>query len=440
MISFVDRFEKNIFSEVEKYLGIKWNRKLRRVLGISESQLYCIRNGKYRLSVGHLRKLILAFPFLLDLKLENQIVDIETYKNMKSRAGKIGGRIGGKRVLELYPGKLQKQAKFGGLATLNKHGKKHFKKLAKKYARKGGFASVEKSKPTEQMINIIKENKLLGLKREKDFSVNYTIKSNEDMRNVDFVYFKNCKISIVEDVTEIIPYKKQMYPRLLEIIKLKKMLSKNVRIVFTFRVKKKNRAKIIQRIDPGIVLELLKENIVPIIYEDKIKRKEIIQKLLKNKNISDYLTYLKKRFKKELKKRLKKQKSLVRIVSKINMNETEEIVHKKLENLGLDPTGKIIIESNYGTYNEVDNSFELNGVKYFVFVTRTKSRYMEVITGHAKQHASQAFFVKKLCYPHCKILSIILSYRKDIGNSKWVKYLREYTISITSLESIKNSL
>ena len=139
----------------------------------------------------------------------------------------------------------------------------------------------------------------------------------------------------------------------------------------------------------------------------------------------------------DLTKRLRRQRATAIVVSKASMNESELKVHNRLLSLGLNPTGKIIVENKYGTYNEVDNSFEFGGKRYFVMVTESKSDYMEVLAGHAKQHAGQAFFIKR-CYPDCDILSIILSKKNDIGNSRGVKYLKENTILITSLDNLKD--
>lgn len=439
-ISFKNRFEEILFDTIKRTVGKAWYKKVSLILGLANSQIYYIKYGKCRLSVGQLKKLITKFPFILDLQIENNIKEIETYEKLRSRLGKAGGSVGGKRILELYPGKLQKQASLGGRATLRKYGKPYFKRLAETSARKGGFAAVKKSAPTEQMKNIINENNRLGLEINKDFFVNHTLIFDKYMKNVDFAYFKNKKLFLVEEATEITPYRKQMYSILLDLLKLRELLPRSIKVLFTFRSQKRGKQNIL-RIDSSIILEMIKENIIPIVYDGQYgDREKVILDILSKKDISKYIDSLRFSFKKELNERLTKQRSLVNKMLKSKANDTEIILHKKLLHLDLNPSGKIIVKSKYNTYNEVDNSFVINGIKHFVLVTRTKSNLMEVIAGHAKQHVGQAFFLKRFCDANCRVISLILSRKGTIGNSKWSEYLREYATVITSMDELENKI
>jgi len=291
-IIFKGEFQTKLFEDIRKNSNKPdWYKNVLDVIGVrSIPYIYGLKKGEYRLGVGQLRALLNNFHFLDKSTIEKNIEKIETYEELRSRLGKAGGGVGGKRMFEMHPEKLRKQAKLGGRATLKKYGNEYFKNLAKENASKGGFASVEKSQPTEQMNKIMKENETLGLSLNKDFFVNYTLRCDKNLRNVDFVYFRNNEIIAVEEVTKIIPYRKQMFFRLLEIVELRKILPKQIQIIFTFKYEKNNYARYPVRIDPGIILELLGEGTIPIIDNKKSCRARVISKIINNRDISKYLT------------------------------------------------------------------------------------------------------------------------------------------------------
>jgi len=427
----LQQLKNNGVATAWKYLG--------NILGVNYTMISNYKNEQTRLSAMQLHKLIKSFPFLIELNLDSYMTGMETLYQMKSRAGKLGGKIGGQRILQLYPGKLQSQAQQAGRAFVNKYGIEFCRQKAKSISRLGGFAAIEKSEPTPQMRRLIIQNGELNLRLDKDFKINYTIRIGNQAHNVDFVYFKNNDISFIEEVTTAIPYDKIFFAKVLELVELKDWLYLNkldVPIVFDFIMEKSDSTKTVKRVPLLALFSLIENNIIPIF--DSNERKLIIKYLMNAKYPSAYMVKFKNFLNELFVKKLVKHRSVVIATKNKKMTESEKLVHEKLIDLNLTPLGKIIIENKYNLLMEVDNYFELNKEKWLVLITRTNSQAPEIITNHAKQHAGLCFIIKTMFNSYYKILSIILTDR-ELGNSKWVNYLYKHSDKvITKIDDLKS--
>ena len=355
------------------------------------------------------------------------MIDKETLHMVRSKAGRKGGIIGGNRFLELYPGKLQSQAKLASKAYVKKYGIEFLRESARKISKVGGFAAAEKSEPTIQMRRCIIQNIILNLDIGKDFEINQTMKNGDEAHNVDFVYFKNEKILFIEEVTSIIPYNKIFFAKVLELVELKNWLySKGfkVPVLFNFIREKKDSTKTLKKVSFLALFSLFENGIIPIF--DDNKRKLIIRGLLKGKYPMNYMVRFKDSLIESLKEKLVKHRSFVIAMKGKDMTESERKVHEKLMSLGMKPKGKTIIENQLGLLMEIDNCYEFNKEKWLVLVTKSNSKKIEILANHAKQHAGLAFIIKTMFNSSYKILSVILT-DGDLGTSKWVKYLNRYS-------------
>lgn len=440
-VTFETGFQARLISQILKYLrnscvSNTW-KYLANILGVNYCMISRYKNEKTRLSVGQILKLMDTFPFLQKLNLELHIADVESLYQMKKKAGQLGGKIGGPRMLKFYPGLLQSQAKKASMIARKKYGNEFFNNILKKYNKIGGLVAAEKSEPTLQMRKLIIQNSLLGLKIGEDFKVNFTLSIGNEKRNVDFVYFRNKKIFLIEEVTDTIPYNKIIFAKILDVVELRNWLMSNkikVPILFTCSFSKKRKMGTFQRLPMLALICLLERNIIPIINENK--RIEVVGKLVNNEDISTYIREIRIFVSNLLRKKMIKHRSIVNINKNKIMNESERVVHEKLKALNLNPTGKIIIENNYGILLELDNSFKLKEDNWLVLVTKTNSQKPEVIADHTKQHVGVSFMIKTMFNNSYKILSVILTNR-SLGNSKWVRYLHKYVDKVvTKIEDI----
>jgi len=124
------------------------------------------------------------------------------------------------------------------------------------------------------------------------------------------------------------------------------------------------------------------------------------------------------------------------------LDEFEKLVHKKLTKLGLNPRGKIILETVYKTFLVPDDYFEYNGKSFCVLTSCANStNSMRVL---ALEHAAYSFFIKRLVNPEMKCISIFFcndegsfNFIKD-SNSWYRDYLQKHVDIILEFKEIDN--
>jgi len=113
-----------------------------------------------------------------------------------------------------------------------------------------------------------------------------------------------------------------------------------------------------------------------------------------------------------LKNNLRKRKGLLEkgacIQLKQPFDELEEAVHNRLSRMGLNPEGKKLLETRYGTFTVPDNYFKKEGKEVVVFVS--KADLWGVV--------GSAALVKEMISPKVETIGIVLNSNKSRFKSK----------------------
>ena len=424
-----------------------WYKIVAGVIGMSPRMVYYFRSGRGAFTVAQVKALATFIPMELN-ELQGQIKDIRKEYWWCSKAGKAcfgkygrayfyelgrkGGAKVGKMQFEKYgPEYFRRMGKLGGKLGYNALLQKHANMIPiwrRKAAILGGEKSAEKQPLTKQQDNLVGHNTSLGLAQGFDFKVNYTIKSDGTSYNFDMAYFQNSTLIAVEETTEVAPSRACVFSRVLDAIERKEWLRKNgweIATLSTFRKIKNVRREF--KFPPDAVLVLIEEGVIPIFDDDMVGRSEVIKCIHKGESPTKYLHNLRRQIIGDISLRQKFMERLAKGEKSRPMNQTELLIHEKLNHLGLSPKGKIILKSIYETFMVPDNCFTIDDEKWFAFVSTTTATSLR---NHIARHAGYAFMLKRIFDPAAKCLTVTLgggNPLEKLADNKWVRYLSKFS-------------
>ncbi len=315
-----------------------------------------------RLSITQVKTLSEVTGLRLTYILENWVSKVIPKENILQEQGKSGSKY--KRKNSTPQKKKHNREELIEIRKLN---------LLKIDLLKACRSSLINQKPTVQEKEIINEN--LANNFEFDFQKN--LETINEWRCFDFVYYLNSEPVLAEEVTNANYHKKS---QTLDFIERNKWLKNEfgIPLVVTF----KNMPK---RLD--MVLLLLEEGIVPIL--DSKNRMLLIEACINDStNIQNYLENLKDSIKKSIEENLKIAFTAAKRESLAVKNNLEKDIHDKLSELGLNPFGKKILQTIYGTYLIPDNYFVVNGQKFCV------------LTSIANSHNHYEYYLRNMRHIH----------------------------------------
>lgn len=422
-----------------------WRDFANNILGVTETMVFNYLNETSKLSVTQVQRLSKICKIPVERIFKDWAVKIIEKENLLSEQGKIGskkavaiqlkkyGKIGwqisGNRApsRKLSPEEIERAREYGKKGyrkLIDKYGESWFSRMARANTIK---RNVKKSqlaqKPTLQERNLID----LNIKNNLEFRFHEILGRGNDWRCFDFIYYFNNKPILVEEVTST-SYLHRSYT--LDLIEKKEWLKKmNLPLFVTF-------SKLPKKLD--CVLLLIDEDIIPIF--SKEERINLIFSAIRNDSYlsSNYI----KNLRKFIKYKIKEKSNILLASAKRECNKIsnphEQVLNGKLNELGLNPTGKKILQTKYGTYLVPDNYFEYNGNKFCVLVSFANSHNSLRIL--ASEHAAYAYFIKKLVDPDMKCISILgfnctFDFIND-SNSLYRKYLQKYVDIILNFNEI----
>jgi transcriptional regulator with XRE-family HTH domain len=453
-------FKGNYLSELIRLASRRTGsqKKLAKKLEFSrDSVISKYKKGLRLPSCGTVKKIVKIAKISPD-RLIGNIKEIRKENWWREECGRKGGITTFKKYGSQFYKKLNKrlQEKYDyeyfknlGLKTYKKYGREHMRKMAskvgkllpilypekkKEWGKKGGMIGTQRQKPTKQEINLIKENIKSGI---TNFEIHKSIGNSENFKNFDFVYFKDDKVTLVEEVTDVPPERGLIYPKVLDAYKSKKFLERhglNLPLILTLNTAKKSGNRI-RRIPLDAIFILLSEKILPVF--DNRNRISLIKKILDNHfDFESYLNQVMIWLEREIKIRIKDIKKGSESQLKSPLTSYEKKLHKTLINNGFKPKGKFILKSKYGE-TVVDNCLELKNKRIYFEVREFTNR--NSLLKSLEIHAGRFFVIKKLYDPDCMCISVLLSKGKITynGDSKPIKYLKDYADLIINNENLK---
>lgn len=352
------------------------------------------------------------------------------YIEISKKAGKMVGNMLFQKYGSEY---FRKKGKLGGRlgyeTILRKYGIEKLREWAYKAAPIGGLKSAENRFPTKQQKRLAEWNSKCGLVLNEDFELNYTVKFGEGTAyNFDFAYFKNFNLLALEEATAVAPSRADVYSRVLDIIERKKWLEEhglNIPIMFSVeRVKNVGREF---KFPADMLLVLMGENIIPVFSDDLDSRTNVIKCFFENKSPTSYIHRLREWAFNDIRSRRKFMERMAKGERNRAMNPAELLVHNKLREIGLQPQGKVILESPYGSFMVPDNSFIADGTKWYVFVSRSS---LSSLKNHISHLAGYSFMLKHIFDPAGKCMVAILGDSHPLKlpvNNKWMRYLSKFS-------------
>lgn len=270
------------------------------------------------------------------------------------------------------------------------------------FGKYGGIKRIQNKKLLDKKeILIAKKNKKLGL----SFKPNYFL---NDELNFDFVYFNEKNIVCVEEIT-FDPLR-----GLSSFIEKRNALDSKIPFILSY-----------EKSRPEVLLFLLENNIIPI---ELNRRENLITNLIENEIARDSI---KNSIKEEVVMLLNDVKIFSNLSVKSNLaapfDKYEELVHKALQRINLNPIGKTVIETKNDLHFVPDNMFVRNNENIAVLVSFCKSRGSLLYTFY--NHSSLSLLMSKISKIPIKTFSIIFDFSGTLtsqGCSKprelWLKY------------------
>lgn len=444
-------FMKKVKNSIESQTrDVHWTSIAGKRLGKSFATIYDYFHENHRLGV---KEVLLLLEFIPDSMTEvnSWVESIKSPHEIHAFVARILVEKYSKETRRIW---TQKAGKAGGTKNLLK-GREYFVKIGKlgkkatyrkykdktsEWGEKGGLKIAEIQNLTTQEKKIASLNNKHGL----SFQTHYTLKNF----NFDFVYFKNDKPTVFEEVTEEPPYKGYLFFKLVDLyerLNAIKQYNQNGILLFTIRSRKKTqRGVIVASCD--ILYMLLELGIIPVfvdiessMVESRESIKGMTQVPYKNK-LEKFKEHTKKFVFNELEKRKNRRKASSRRESERGFYQNEEKVHYILTSLGLAPKAKVRLEGKNCNFIVPDNMFKLNGQEYCVFVTsNTKNPY--TLAKKCGTIAGYCFVIKKFFDSQMKCIAIVMDGKqnsKPIG--KYFSYLKKYADIVTTETNLKTDL
>jgi len=377
-------FKGNVFTKLLSYLSNSQQQKFVQNIKVLDPSWGYIKGGKN--SIRSAKQRLGEKGFLEHLKKLRNSSEFSGFagwhKRMKQENPKEYSKLQKERWLKLMnflrtnPEVRQKAIK----SIKAKYGEDHFSRL--------GLTSASIQGLGKREMLVEKEISNLGFEIEP----HKTILGS----NFDFVYKKENEIKAVE---EVLSFKKKKSALFFEILvlneKLERLKEKYEVPFFITTWYEKNLNYKIERFPLELLLWCLNKNMTPILMDDNFFKNTRKDFLLGVEHISE----IRQHFRDNLQKRKQLLLNGATIQLKQPFDLLERNLHTSLEKVGLNPCGKKLLETKYGTYTVPDNYFTFNNTDYAVFASMNDSK--GVIGSSA--------IIKEMISPEIKTIGIVLN-------------------------------
>lgn len=392
-------YQKKLLYKVKEFLeefDENWVVLLSKILGKNQSSVYNHINEKFFMNIRDIKSLLNLVPILN----ENEIVT----KIEKILEPNWGAKRGAFVTNKKYKKQLSKWGRKGAEELKRRYDESKRRSWRQSGIFKGGLISAERQKLTSTEQRLLKSYKKLF---NFQIEVHKTFKIKNVSRNIDFVFSKNNEKIIIE-TSGSIRSKSESFFKILEAMEKREFLRKKYKIKeFFLHFKSKFRPL-------DTLLLAIEKDFIPTV--DIKKHFQILNETIKRKSLEGCLIKLRQKYKSEIEQNLEKMKAAALREKYKTPNPTETLVNELLQVSNLNPNGKTLLKTKYGTFTVVDNFFVLNNVKWYVCVSKSKRGLREIL----RNHIGYSFMIREIVDKKAKIMSIILleEDRNVIGKTK----------------------